>query len=174
MRGEPDPLYDKAREVLLDVLEALGPQRPSLVLVGAQAIYLHTGEADIAVAPFTTDADVVIDPAELLEQPHLGDALEAAGFVAAEQPGQWVKDDVRVDLMVPDAVAPSVCSACSATAARKTLPAKPSDTFEICSAGRRLSVLVSRRARLRDLKIPTPSEHPAPLAQEIVSAPPDS
>jgi len=105
MPGEPDPLYDKAREVLLDALEALGPQRPSLVLVGAQAIYLHTGEADLAVAPFTTDADVVLDPAELREQPHLGDALTASGFVAGDQPGQWLKDDVRFDLMVPDAVA---------------------------------------------------------------------
>lgn len=57
------------------------------------------------MAPFTTDADVVIDPAELLEQPHLGDALEASGFVAGDQPGQWLKNDVRVDLMVPDAVA---------------------------------------------------------------------
>jgi hypothetical protein len=74
--------------VLLDALEALGPQRPSLVLVGAQAIYLHTGEANIAVAPFTTDADIVVDPAELLEQPHLGDALESSGFVAGDQPGQ--------------------------------------------------------------------------------------
>lgn len=57
MSGAPGPLYAKAREVLLDALEALGPHRSSLVLVGAQAIYLHTGEADIAVAPFTTDAD---------------------------------------------------------------------------------------------------------------------
>lgn len=105
MPGDPDPLYDRAREVLLDALEALGPQRPSLVLVGAQAIYLHTGEANIAVAPFTIDADVVVDPAELLEQPHLGDALESSGFVAGDQPGQWLKDDVRVDLMVPDAIA---------------------------------------------------------------------
>jgi hypothetical protein len=55
MPGAPDPLYVNAREVLLDALEALGPHRASLILVGAQAIYLHTGEADIAVAPFTTD-----------------------------------------------------------------------------------------------------------------------
>ncbi len=57
------------------------------------------------MAPFTTDADVVIDPRELLEQPHIGDALEACGFVAGAQPGQWLKDGVRLDLMVPDAVA---------------------------------------------------------------------
>jgi hypothetical protein len=77
MPGAPDPLYVTARDVLLDALEALGPHRSSLVLVGAQAIYLHTGETDIAVAPFTTDADVVIDPKGLAEQPILGDALAA-------------------------------------------------------------------------------------------------
>lgn len=39
MPGAPDPLCAKAREVLFDALEALGPHRSSLVLVGAQAIY---------------------------------------------------------------------------------------------------------------------------------------
>lgn len=105
MPGAPDSLYVKAREVLLDALEALGPHRSSLVLVGAQAVYLHTGEADIAVAPFTTDADVIIDPVGLADHPIIGEALQASGFVLGDQPGQWVKDDARVDLMVPEAIA---------------------------------------------------------------------
>jgi hypothetical protein len=105
MPGAPDPLYVKAREILLDALEALGPHRASLVLVGAQAIYLHTGEADVAVAPYTTDADLVIDPERLAEGPPIGQSLEAGGFVAGDQPGQWLKEGVRVDLMVPEAVA---------------------------------------------------------------------
>lgn len=105
MPGAPDPLYVKAREVLFDALEALGPHRSSLVLVGAQAIYLHTGEADIAVAPFTTDADILIDPGGLLDQPIIGEVLQASGFLPGDQPGQWFKDDARVDLMVPEAVA---------------------------------------------------------------------
>jgi hypothetical protein len=42
--GEVDPLYIQARRVLLDVLDALGSHRQSIVLVGAQAVYLHTGE----------------------------------------------------------------------------------------------------------------------------------
>ncbi len=104
MPGAPDPLYVKAREILLDALEALGPHRSSLVLVGAQAIYLHTGEADIAVAPFTTDADVIIDPDGLADRPIIAEALQASGFVLGDQPGQWVKDDARVDLMVPEAI----------------------------------------------------------------------
>jgi hypothetical protein len=57
-----DELYVLARSVLLDAREALGPHREACVLVGAQAIYLRVGEADLAVAPFTTDGDPVIDP----------------------------------------------------------------------------------------------------------------
>jgi len=34
-----------ARRVLLDALEALGEHRDPTILVGAQAIYLHTGDA---------------------------------------------------------------------------------------------------------------------------------
>lgn len=33
-----------------------------LVVIGAQAIYLHAGPADLAVAEFTTDADLAIGP----------------------------------------------------------------------------------------------------------------
>src|SRR6266545_2016174 len=105
MPGAPDPLYVNARGVLLDALEALGAHRSLLILVGAQAIYFHTGEADISVAPFTTDADVVIDPTSLADQPVLGGALQASGFVAGQDPGQWFKDEVRVDLMVPETIA---------------------------------------------------------------------
>jgi hypothetical protein len=105
MLGAPDQLYAKAREILLDALEALGEQRAALVLVGAQAIYLHTGEADIAVAPFTTDADLVLEPERLADRPLIGAALEQSGFVAGVQPGEWLKDEVRVDLMVPAALA---------------------------------------------------------------------
>ena len=44
---EHDELYTVARTVLLDALEALGEHREALVLVGAQAIYLRVGEADL-------------------------------------------------------------------------------------------------------------------------------
>jgi len=46
MPGVPDPLYVRARAALLDAVEALGAHRDAIVLVGAQAIYLHTGDAD--------------------------------------------------------------------------------------------------------------------------------
>ena len=62
MSGDYNPIYVTARRALLDALDALADQRDAFVLVGAQAIYLHAGEGDIAVAPYTTDADLVIDP----------------------------------------------------------------------------------------------------------------
>lgn len=111
--GAPDPLFVLARRVLLDALEALGPQRNALVLVGAQAVYLHTGPAGLAVPEFTTDADIAINPELLTADPRLTETLEKAGFRAdADKVGTWLttrpyrggKVDVMLDLMVPDAV----------------------------------------------------------------------
>ena len=76
----PDPLYVAARRVLLDAVEAVRPHLNALVLVGAQAVYVHAGEADLAVAPYTTDGDLVIDPARLGPKPLLEEALAHAGF----------------------------------------------------------------------------------------------
>lgn len=113
MLGAPDPEYILARRVLLDALEALGDQRHAVVLVGAQAIYLHTGDADLAVAPYTTDGDVALDPSKLAENPKLADALREAGFSADTQHvGTWIVSrplegrpvDVKIDLMVPEAL----------------------------------------------------------------------
>ena len=112
MLGATDPEYVLARKVLLDALEALGEQRSALVLVGAQAIYLHTGDADLAVAPYTTDGDIALDPSRLKDNPKLAEALQEAGFTAdIQQVGTWVKSrplegrpvDVKIDLMVPEA-----------------------------------------------------------------------
>ncbi|HUN78622.1 MAG TPA: hypothetical protein VMU32_06875 [Solirubrobacteraceae bacterium] len=46
-----------ARRVLLAALQALAAHRDALVVIGAQAIYLHTGQADIALAETTKDSD---------------------------------------------------------------------------------------------------------------------
>ena len=58
MIGDPDPLYVDARSALLDAADALVDHLDAIVLVGAQALYLHAGEADLfdAVAQYTTDA----------------------------------------------------------------------------------------------------------------------
>lgn len=75
-----DALYAVARAALLDALEALADQRDAVILVGAQAIYLHTGDADIAVPAFTTDGDLAIDPSRLRGEPKLAEAMERAHF----------------------------------------------------------------------------------------------
>ena len=94
------PEYVAARRVLLDALEALADHLPSLVLVGAQAVYHHTGDADLNVPLMTTDADLAIDTRGLADAPDIGTVLRGAGFVAGTNPGHWVApSDVAVDLM---------------------------------------------------------------------------
>ena len=109
--GAPDPIYLLARRVLLDALNALGGQRNALILVGAQAIYLHTGDADMAVAEYTTDADIAINPLALHASPKIEEALKASGFVPDVNPGTWFVGNqiggqprVQVDLLVPEAL----------------------------------------------------------------------
>ncbi len=51
-------VFVAARRVLLDATDALAEQSEALILVGAQAVYLHSGNADIPVAIFTADADI--------------------------------------------------------------------------------------------------------------------
>lgn len=103
----PDPIYVAARRALLDALEALGEHRDALILVGAQAIYLHTGEADVVVAPFTKDGDLVIDPSRLSADPRLEEAMRGADFKLSSQPGIWLSSSslAQIDLLVPEAVA---------------------------------------------------------------------
>jgi len=111
--GDPDPLYVLARTALLDALEALGGHREATVLVGAQAIYLHTGQAGLPIAEYTTDADIALHPTLLADSPLLMAAMTGAGFKPhADQIGRWVttkpgkdKDiEVITDLLVPEAL----------------------------------------------------------------------
>ena len=83
----PDPFYIASRLALLDALEALGDQRKSLVLIGAQAVYLHAPDDELAVAPTTTDADLASDSDLLLDSPLLGERLLAAHFEPTREPG---------------------------------------------------------------------------------------
>jgi hypothetical protein len=98
-----------ARTGLLDALEALKSHLDALVIVGAQAVYLHTGTTEIALAEFTTDGDVAVDPDLLSSDPLVEEAMSAAGFTPDPRPsaiGSWISPrGVPVDLMVPDAVA---------------------------------------------------------------------
>lgn len=101
---EYDPEYVAARRVLLDALGALGAHRKAVVLVGAQAIYLRVGAGDMAVAPFTTDGDLALDPSLLDDEPILAAALRGAGFDLAVTPGTWSLTDVQIDLLVPSSL----------------------------------------------------------------------
>ena len=95
------PEYVTARRVLLDALTALEEHRDNLILVGAQAVYHHTGDADLNVPLLTTDGDLAINANELATVPEIGSALRTAGFTPGPNPGHWVGvGDVAVDLMV--------------------------------------------------------------------------
>lgn len=114
-----DELYVLARRVLLNALDALGDHKHSVVLVGAQAIYVRVGDGDIAaVAPFTTDGDLVVDPRLLKEIPPLEKAMLGASFIkkdigiwlAREKTKDNVNVDVTVDLLAPEALSPGTGS----------------------------------------------------------------
>jgi len=116
-----EPEYVAARSVLIDALQALKDHSSALIVIGAQAIYLQTGRADIAVAPYTTDGDLGLDPNLLSDSPELGAAMTEAGFRLLEavpgrsEPGTWFATvtingrdlDIPVDIIVPEGVAPA-------------------------------------------------------------------
>jgi hypothetical protein len=106
MSGDPDPLYVAARAALLDTLDALREHHDALILVGAQAVYVHTGATTLSVAEYTTDADFCIAPDLLADSPLLADCLLAKGYEIGVNPGSWTSPrGITVDLMVPEALA---------------------------------------------------------------------
>ncbi len=115
MSDGPRIEYVEARRVLLDVLSALREQLDAVVLVGAQAVYLRTAGRLPTYQPFTTDADIVVDPSRLTDRPAIGATMTAAGFVLTDEPGIWearfsrpgIDDDivVPIDLIVPMEIA---------------------------------------------------------------------
>lgn len=104
-----DEVLKEARSALLDALEALREHRDSVIVIGAQAIYLHTGAAEVALAEATKDSDLALDARSLSEDPLVEEAMKAAGFYldpVSDQPGAWLNPKgIPVDLMVPEAIA---------------------------------------------------------------------
>ena len=113
-----DPRYVAARRVLLDALFALAPHGKAFIVAGAQAVYLRTGLNDIAIAPYTTDGDLALDPTLLGDDPELETTMRDAGFqllkrAGAVEPGIWTRSEqvdgepliIPIDLIVPEAVA---------------------------------------------------------------------
>ena len=106
-----DNLIVEARAALLDAVAALEAHKASVILIGAQAIYLRTGSAAFALAEATKDSDLAIDPRKLGEDPRLEEAMTGAGFIlnpVSQQPGAWMSPNgIPVDLMVPEHLAGS-------------------------------------------------------------------
>ena len=93
---------------MLDAVDALRSHLDSIIVIGAQAIYFHTGSAQVSVAEATKDSDLAVDPRSLADHPLIERAMTAAGFVpnpVDPQPGSWTNArGVPVDLMVADAL----------------------------------------------------------------------
>ena len=106
--GDAD-LTVRTRAALLDALQALEDQIDALIVIGAQAVYFHTGEVDVAIPEETKDADVGVNPNVLRDDPLVEEAITAAGFfkdLENPQPGSWLnRDGIPVDLLVPEAMA---------------------------------------------------------------------
>lgn len=104
-----DDVLVQARSALLDALEALREHKDSVIVIGAQAIYLHTGAADVALAEATKDSDLALDAQSLGEDPRIEQAMQVAYFYldpVSRQPGAWLSPKgVPVDLMVPESLA---------------------------------------------------------------------
>lgn len=113
--ADQQSVYIAARRVLLDALVALAPHGKAVVLIGAQAVYLHAASANLGVAAYTSDGDLGLDPDILGDEPLLEEAMTAAGFskgLNQGHPGIWWKPQVvggqpvniEVDLLVPRAL----------------------------------------------------------------------
>lgn len=83
--GEPDlapeDLLVRSRSVMLDALEALAAHRDAVIVIGAQAVYLRTGGAQVALAEATKDSDLAMDPRRLGDDPRVEAAMNEAGFI---------------------------------------------------------------------------------------------
>jgi hypothetical protein len=95
------PEYVAARSVLLDALAALESHLPNLILVGAQAVYLHTRSTELSQPPMTTDADLALNRSGLADSPEISSTLTDAGFCPGSNPGSWLgRGRVAVDIMI--------------------------------------------------------------------------
>ena len=79
-----------ARRALMGALETLQPHLDSLILVGAQAVYLNSNHIELPLAPTTSDADIAFDTRSLEVSPEIGELLREAGYSpneTAKNPG---------------------------------------------------------------------------------------
>ncbi|MCY3851312.1 MAG: hypothetical protein OXF75_11005 [Acidimicrobiaceae bacterium] len=107
--GGSNDLLTQARSALLDAFDALEQHRDSVIVIGAQAVYIRAKGALVAVAEATKDSDLAVDPRTLDDEPLLQMAMERGGFhrdATKNQPGAWLNSTgIPVDLMVPESLA---------------------------------------------------------------------
>ena len=75
MTASVDPRYVAARRVLLDALDALASQRRAVVVAGAQAVYLRTGDGEMLHDYFTRTRAIrrgIIEAGQDTEAPDFG------------------------------------------------------------------------------------------------------
>jgi hypothetical protein len=111
VHAAPDNQLIVARNVLITALEALGPHRSAITLIGAQAVLEHTRDLHGVPMTSTSDGDASVSPSLISQTDDIGRALTAAGFVQhGDRPGIWAYPDdagdpIGLDLLVPESVA---------------------------------------------------------------------
>jgi hypothetical protein len=116
--------YVLARKTLLDTLELLHAHSDAIVLIGAQAVYLHA-PGGLAVPAYTTDSDLALDADVLALAPDIAQTLQQAGYIPRGNPGSWDSPNgVHIDLMtgadVPGGRRSAALPGHDATTARRT------------------------------------------------------
>lgn len=109
----------RSRRAVIDVLTALGDQRPAFTVIGAHAVAERTRDVP-GVPPddSTRDADLGLDPHLLTDQPRVDEIMARLGFEPAHEsrPGVWglvaergldIHARLTVDLIAPASVAGS-------------------------------------------------------------------
>ena len=103
MTPEPRTNLEWSRRALINVAQVLSEHLESFTLVGGHAVQLQTETLGIPHLP-TTDGDLVVSPATLQAEPHLGNLLRRAGYKprTAHRPGLWGKGEFRNRFDQPD------------------------------------------------------------------------
>ncbi|MFF4235802.1 hypothetical protein ACFYYL_08060 [Actinomadura geliboluensis] len=135
-----------SRRVLLDGLIALRPHLAAFTVVGAQAVYLRTPDASLQNAPFTSDADLSLDPAVLDDQPLVDEALRTAGFTLLQdnQPGLWARTErvdgkdvpIELDILVGKELADKIGSRSAKIPPHGKMTARWVPGLEVCAVNR--------------------------------------
>ena len=133
MSPEPRTHLEWSRRALINVAQVLSDHLESFTVVGGHAVQLQTEIPGFPHLP-TSDGDLVVSPATLQAEPHLGNLLRRAGYQprTPHRPGLWGKGVFRnrfdqpdwkekIDLMAPRGFSGTT------SATRRSVPATASN-----------------------------------------------